>query len=545
VLGSVDDPPHPGSGVTGAPGAGDMNCTQVLDFPTRRCHDVLTGLMIHSQNDDIKRQMEVCDDVSAVEKPSRSCVPRCEVTVKAAHLAKASVGLALLALVASACGSSAPSAAKGPITITYETNEVLGGKNAAGAEYDVNTLIPDFEKMEKAQGKNVTVKFVGSGVAGTDYADALALDLKSGGGPDVFALDGPYYGEFAESGYIKPLSKVVGASYKSWSGWAQIPKSVQTITEFDGKQYGIPTGTDGRVLYYNKQLFREADIPVPWQPTSWADIIAVGKKLKAKDPGIEPLQFDAGVAMGEATTLQGWLPMLAGAGQLIYNESTGKWQGNTPAMQAVANFYHTIYTTGLANGPLQIGTNGRDETFQLLSEGKIGVYSESTYVWESVISPASGSLYPMANRDAVIGYCLIPAETPGKGIRGQSFVSMSGGAGNTINPHTKHPKTAWAFLTFMNSKSQSLKSESSKPGLSPRQDVNAIALQDHPLLRFVADKVLPITAYRPSLTVYPQVSVAIRTLAQNLATGMPVSTALTTYTNSLDAAVGKAHVTNS
>ena len=64
----------------------------------------------------------------------------------------------------------------------------------------------------------------------------------------------------------------------------------------------------------------------------------------------------------------------------------------------------------------------------------------------------------MPTRDTAIGWALIPAERPHSGVQGpafkkpQSFVSLSGGGGRVINPHTSHPKEAWQLLTFMNSK---------------------------------------------------------------------------------------------
>ena len=423
-------------------------------------------------------------------------------------------------------------------------DSIIGGKNDAEAKWLTQEAIPAFEKQMKAQGKNVTVKFQGSGLSGQDYANQLALDLKAGSGPDVFDLDGPYYGEFAQAGYLKPLNQLV-PSEATWSGWAQIPKSVQAITEFNGQQYGIPGGTDGRVLYYNKQLFQKAGLPTDWHPSSWADILSAARQLKAKDPGIEALQIDGGSNMGEATTLQGFLPILAGAGKLIYDESTSKWQGNTPAMQAAAGFYHTIYSEGLSNSELQLGANGRNQTFQLFSQGKVGIYLESTYMWESVIAPESTALYPMSNRNQDVGYTLLPAQNPGSGIKGQNFVSMSGGGGETMNPHAKNPQLAWDLLTFLNSKSSILQYEQIKPYISAREDVNAVALATHPLENFVATKVLPITAYRPSLGIYPQVSVAIQDLAQSLATGTPVSKALQAYTATLDKTVGATNVSSS
>ena len=39
---------------------------------------------------------------------------------------------------------------------------------------------------------------------------------------------------------------------------------MQANASFEGKAYGIPTGTDGRVLYYNKKLFAQAGLPADW-----------------------------------------------------------------------------------------------------------------------------------------------------------------------------------------------------------------------------------------------------------------------------------------
>ena len=65
--------------------------------------------------------------------------------------------------------------------------------------------------------------------------------------------------------------------------------------------YGVPSGTDGRVIFFNKKLFAQAGLPADWQPTSWDDIITAGQTLKAKLPGVTPIQLNGGVAMGEAT----------------------------------------------------------------------------------------------------------------------------------------------------------------------------------------------------------------------------------------------------
>jgi multiple sugar transport system substrate-binding protein len=162
------------------------------------------------------------------------------------------------------------------VTLRISANDVIGGKNTAEAKWITDYVIPGFEKAEKAKGLNVTVTFEGSGVDDSVYLTKLELELKTGSAADVFTADGIWLGGLQAAGYIKPLTTVVGASVTSWQGWRQIAKTVRGNMTVDGQLYGIPEGTDGRVLYFNKKLFAEAGLPADWQPKNWADILAAG-----------------------------------------------------------------------------------------------------------------------------------------------------------------------------------------------------------------------------------------------------------------------------
>lgn len=456
--------------------------------------------------------------------------------------------LALALSTAAACGSSSSggggstqNAQAKTVSLTIASNAIKGGKNDQEASWITDWVIPNFTKQMKSEGVDATVKFQPSGVDDEQYKAKISLDMKSGAGADIVALDGIWVGEFAQAGYLKPLDQVVGKDAASWSGWSQIPKAVQGNASFDGKLYGVPTGTDGRVLYYNKKLFQQAGLPADWTPKSWADVLSAGQALK-KLPGVTPLQIDAGTAMGEATTMQGILPLLAGAGEQVYQD--GKWQGDTPQLRAVLDLYKQIYSGGLGDPKLQQDAKGRDESFQEFSQGKIGVLAEGDYFWRSVINPTNG-VAPMADRDQTVGYTLIPAQDPGKGIRGQDFVSMSGGSGYFINPNTKYPQQAWKLLTFMTSPDALKALLGGQPRITARQDVNAEVLKNDPMLSFVSEKVLPLTIYRPGLAAYPQVSQLLQQATADIVSGKSVDDAVSAYKQGLEKAVGAGNVANS
>lgn len=466
------------------------------------------------------------------------------------------IGVAATVVVLAAVGAAAATpthhtTAKA-ISLTIGANAVVGGKNDLEASWITNYVIPNFEKQQAAAGDPVNVTFQGSGADDEAFKTQLALDLKTGGGPDVFDIDDIWVGEFAQAGYIKPLASVVGPTYAKWDGWAQIPKAVKNDMAFQGKQYGVPTGPDGRIIYYNKKLFQQAGIKMPWQPRSWADILTTARKLKAKLPGVTPLQWNAGTAMGEATTAQGFLPLLAGTGKLIWDTSQKKWLGNTKNIREVLTFYQQVYRGKNAVGDpnLQLIATGRDKSFQEFSQAKIAMLTEGDYLWRSVINPTVG-IDPMSTRNSDIAWALIPSIRPHQGVQGpafkkpQSFVSLSGGGGRVINPHTAHAKEAWALLAFMNSKDAWLKFVATQPRITPRTDVNKATLFSDPLLAYVARNVLPITTYRPGFAVYPQVSVLLQLASQQVVAGTSVQQAAQNYQKALVKLVGAKNVETS
>lgn len=449
---------------------------------------------------------------------------------------------AITGLTLTGCGGGGSAGAGDPqrnadaktVKLVISANAAQGGKNATEADWIVNYVIPEFTKQMAVGGVQTTVTFEPSGVDDEQFKTKLSLDMRTGGGADIVNLDGIWVGEFAQAGYIKPLDEVVGEPATAWDGWAQIPDSVEQLASFEGKRYGVPAGTDGRVLFYNKELFAQAGLPAGWQPTSWQEVLDAATALK-KLPGVDPLQLNAGTAMGEATTMQGVLPLLAGTGSAL--NADGKWQGDTAALRDVLGLYQSIYAGGLGDPQLQQEAKGRDKSFQEFAAGRIGILLESDYFWRSVIEPKAG-IAPMPNRDQVVGYARIPAQRPGAGLNGQDFVSMSGGAMRTVNPGTDYPQQAWKLLAFMNSAEATRALLGDTARITQREDVNADVLARDPMLSFITTQVLPITAYRPGLAEYPQVSQALQEATAAVVSGTPPEQALQQYRTALEGALG-------
>jgi len=422
------------------------------------------------------------------------------------------------------------------VTLTITSNSVAGGKNDLGARWVTDWVIPEFTKAQKDKGVNVTVKYDGTGVDDADYKAKIALDFNTDIGGDVVEIDGIWLGEFAQGGQVRPLDDVVGKDkIDAWDGWEQIPDAVEALGEFEDKRYGIPVGTDGRVIFFNKKLFKQVGLPEDWQPTSWDEITAAALSLKSI-PGVTPMQLNAGTAMTEATTMQGVLPLLVGTGTEINQD--GKWQGATENMKQVLDFYQQVYKGGLGDPLLAQEAKGRDKSFELFAQNKIGILFESDYFWRSVVDPATG-VAKMADRDTAVGWAKIPALNPGAGVDEQDFVSMSGGSIRVVNPKTKYPQQAWELLQFMNSAEATKARLGDTAQVTQRDDVNAEVLKGDPMLNFVAEEVLPITRYRPGLADYPKVSTALQQATADIIAGKSADEAAAAYQTALVDAVGQ------
>ncbi|MFC6087803.1 extracellular solute-binding protein [Saccharothrix lopnurensis] len=425
------------------------------------------------------------------------------------------------------------------VTLTIVANAAVGGKNARGAAWINDWVIPRFTERQRAKGVDVTVRFEQNGAGDEDFKTKVALDFKTGGGGDIVELDGIWLGEFAQAGQVRPLDEVIGGpEVDAWDGWEQIPAAVRALGEFDGRRYGVPMGTDGRVLFFNRKLFARVGLPDDWQPRSWDDLLAAGERLRAL-PGVVPIQLNAGTAMGEATSMQGVLPVLAGAGEQVYEN--GRWQGATDGVEATLDLYRRVYGGGLGDPVLQQEANGRDRSFALFAENRIGILLESDYFWRSVVEPRNGAA-GMADRDTAVGWALVPARQPGAGVGGQDFVSMSGGGVRVVNPNTEFPRQAWELLRFLNSFEAVKTSLDGGAQLTQRTDVNDEVLAGDPVLSFVAERVLPITRYRPGLADYPRVSAALQQATADVVAGRSPGEAAGNYRDALVRAVGEASV---
>jgi len=430
-----------------------------------------------------------------------------------------------LSLIISGCSRQAPEPEV--TTITILENAVRGGLNSQFVDW-YDELIPEIENH-----LGIKIKIITAGVKDEDFKARIALDIKSKKGADIIAFDQFCIPEFAEPGFILPLDEYL----ETWPEAGYLYDSMRRMGSYKGRTYLIMRLTDVRMLFYHRPVLEAAGIELPWQAKNWDEIIDAARKIKASQPDIIPLQINAGLTMGEATTMQGFLMLLFGAGGKLYDEHAEKWVVESPELRRTLEFYRRIYIVeNLADVELQLASHAREKSFELFQKGRIAIYAEGTWFYTAVLKPDGP--WGIPDRDERIGW----ARFPGSGAPGAPrFVSVSGGNGHIINPYCQHPDMAWKVIAELNS-AQNLGKLFSRIPFSPtRKDIAALpVVQADSFIAKSGETLVPITRARPGLPEYPEISFQVQLMTEQVITGKrTVDQAIKEFAKSVALIAGK------
>jgi multiple sugar transport system substrate-binding protein len=131
------------------------------------------------------------------------------------------------------------------------------------------------------------------------------VQLTAGGkGPNIVLSDGDQLPAFAAAGVVQPLDMAaIGVRAEDFvSG----PYSAGT---FEGKQYGLPVGSNGEIIIYNIDMLNKAGIS---PPKSWKDLQSAAKALT--HDGV--YGFAVTMATGETGAWNFLAPMWSNGGNL-------------------------------------------------------------------------------------------------------------------------------------------------------------------------------------------------------------------------------------
>ena len=130
------------------------------------------------------------------------------------------------------------------MTITYCNFNASGGNE--------ETLQKMYEAFHE-EHPNITVEI--ETIAMDDYFTQMQTRVAGGTAPDCYELNIENFASYANKGVLAEISGV---------DLSRLDETALSAFNVDGKQYGLPGNFSNVVLVYNKDLFDQAGIEIPF-----------------------------------------------------------------------------------------------------------------------------------------------------------------------------------------------------------------------------------------------------------------------------------------
>src|SRR5947209_11465414 len=318
------------------------------------------------------------------------------------------------------------------------------------------------QQLAKA-GSNYRIKPIPIVADEGGYYTKVDLMMRSSStAPDLVREDSFLVGSDVTAGYLAPIDSCVSSWPEYKTQWFT---KMQAITTFQGHNYGVMNGTDDRLVWYNKHVFAKAGLPLNWHPRTWNAILSAARTIKAKVPGVTPMNIYSGIPMDEASTMQGFEMLLYGTKNPLYDYNTHKWVVSSPGFLSSLNFIQTVYDPKNLLGPTNdIALNTQAANIiqqQLLPKDKIGIDIDGSWV-SSTWYPTGP--HPWAQWKAVMGHTQMPTQFGGA----PGHVTLSGGWAYSIASRSSNKAAACQVLKVMNSRANLASYDVAAGQIAPR-----------------------------------------------------------------------------
>jgi multiple sugar transport system substrate-binding protein len=303
---------------------------------------------------------------------------------------------ACLALFGAGCGGGGGNDATGEVTfLTFgEPEELKAFRN----------VITAYE----AKDPDVDVKLIEA----SDRDDLLArLSTSFAGGtpPDVFLLNYRFYGQFASRGVLEPVHDRVADS-DAFSEESFYEPALEAF-RLDGKLVCLPQNISSLVVYYNRDLFRQAGVEEPKQGWTWDQMVEKASKLtkdRDRDGNIDVY------GLGVEPEIIRLAPFVwSNSGELVDDEAQPtRFTLDTPPAQEAMQAFFDLRDKHLVI-PSDQEREAQDEEARFLN-GSLGMYMQSrratpsfrtikTFDWDVAALPQHQQPAGILHSDA---YCM-------------------------------------------------------------------------------------------------------------------------------------------
>ncbi|MCK5005973.1 MAG: sugar ABC transporter substrate-binding protein, partial [Spirochaetales bacterium] len=155
----------------------------------------------------------------------------------------------------------------GPVTLVFSDWHM--------AEPHWEKALREAASLFEAENPSITVELetVSYGEKETKYS----TEIEARTGPDVFHIHAYSIKSFIEKGYGKDITQFVNNEGAGFTD-AWYPQTLELMKK-DGKFFAMPGDFMSMVLFYNKNLYKEAGLDPGAAPETWDQFLANAKKL--------------------------------------------------------------------------------------------------------------------------------------------------------------------------------------------------------------------------------------------------------------------------
>ena len=205
------------------------------------------------------------------------------------------------------------------------------------------------------------------------------------------------------------------------------PPAFAKSAQYEGETKGFPLRAHAQLMFYRKDL-------IPEPPTTWDDVIRIGKELQDAGEDISPLALYFNND-GNRQNLFIWLNFLWAAGGEVFDADGYPAWTSEEALKASED-YIALHTQAKITNPASLSFVEQDAR-QSFMQGKSAMIPVWWWAYSSMINPEQSTL--TADQVAFAG---MPAY-------GEKAVTYAISMPFSVSSHSKNKEASWEFLKWL------------------------------------------------------------------------------------------------
>lgn len=182
------------------------------------------------------------------------------------------------------CGNSGQSGGAAPAASSADNNAAAKAKDQPvelrfawwGSQGRHDRTI---KAIEKFQELHPNIKIKPEYASWDGYWQKLSTQVAGNNAPDLVQMSILYIKEYSERGVLLDLNPYAGKELKTIDLNAEILKNQGT---FGGKLTGIPVADNASVMFYNKEMYKQAGVEPPKMDMTWQEYFDKARQMKGK-----------------------------------------------------------------------------------------------------------------------------------------------------------------------------------------------------------------------------------------------------------------------